>query len=143
VVVDSSNNVIVTGHSDNGTNYDCTTIKYSSVGVLLWITRYNGAGYPCAVAVDRTGNVIVTGSDDYTTIKYVFPLMITDFKLIDGTFRMSLDNLQPNPIVIEASTDLSGWVPVYTNTAPANVLFYTDPESSNSPKRFHRAFQAP
>ena len=32
---------------------------------------------------------------------------------------------------------------VFTNTTPTNVLFYTDPEASNSPTRFYRAFQFP
>jgi len=46
--------------------------------------------------------------------------------------------------VIEACTNLStNWAPVFTNTTPTNVLFYTDPEASNSPTRFYRAFQFP
>jgi hypothetical protein len=45
--------------------------------------------------------------------------------------------------VIEASTNLAGWSPVFTNTTPTNVLFYTDPDAGNSPTRFYRAFQFP
>jgi hypothetical protein len=45
--------------------------------------------------------------------------------------------------VIEASTNLAGWAPVFTNTTPTNVLFYTDPDASNWPWRFYRAFQFP
>ena len=47
------------------------------------------------------------------------------------------------PLVIEASTNLAGWAPVFTNTTPTNVLFYTDPDAGNSPTRFYRAFQFP
>ena len=49
------------------------------------------------------------------------------------------DVLQPGTLVIEASTNLVGWAPVFTNTTPTNVLFYTDPDSSNHLWRFYRA----
>ena len=82
VAVDGSNNVIVTGYSTgSGSDYDYATIKYSSAGVPLWTNRYNGPGngddHACAVAVDGSNNVIVTGYStgsgsgyDYATIKY-------------------------------------------------------------------------
>ena len=53
------------------------------------------------------------------------------------------DVLQPGTLVIEASTNLAGWVPVFTNTTPTNVLFYTDPDASNYLRRFYRVFQFP
>jgi hypothetical protein len=61
---------------------DIATIKYSPEGALLWAARYHGSGeryhYPHAMAVDRQGNVYVTGvsnrtrlskSGNYATIK--------------------------------------------------------------------------
>jgi hypothetical protein len=43
VAVDSSGNVVVTGFSHNGTNYDYYTAKYAVTnGLLLWERRYNG-----------------------------------------------------------------------------------------------------
>ena len=47
------------------------------------------------------------------------------------------------PVVLEASTDLAGWAPVFTNTTPTNVLFYTDPEAASHLWRFYRALQFP
>jgi len=73
VVVDRSGNVILTGWSkgNNGPAdcddcfYDYYTAKYSQNGALLWSKRYNGIGNSTdqanALAVDATGNVIVTG----------------------------------------------------------------------------------
>jgi len=82
IEIDNSGNVYVTGHSQgNGTDFDITTIKYSSNGIQLWLARYNGPanGYDRAtkLKLDAAGNVYVTGysmgngtNSDYATIKY-------------------------------------------------------------------------
>ncbi len=160
LAVDASNSVIVTGRSEASASsyiYDYATIKYSSTGVPLWTNLYNGPGngddQACAVAVDRSGNVIVTGYStgsggdyDFATVKYVCvpsPVM-TGLQLANGTFQIRVDDvLQPGTLVIEASTKLASWAPVFTNTTPTNVLFYTDPDASSSLTRFYRAFQFP
>jgi len=67
ILSDTNGNVIVTGYSYGGvgTRHDYLTIKYSSSGVPVWTNRYNGPAngndYAFAVAIDRTGNVFVTG----------------------------------------------------------------------------------
>ena len=82
IAVDSSSNVIVTGSSTGlGTGEDYATIKYSNAGVPLWNNRYDGPAqgddFPAGIAVDRGGNVFVTGSStatngylDYATVAY-------------------------------------------------------------------------
>jgi len=77
VAVDGSGNVVVTGSSYNGTNEDYYTGKYAAAdGALLWEKRYNGPensyDYASAVAVDGSGNVVVTGTSQggYYTAKY-------------------------------------------------------------------------
>ena len=83
VAVDSSGKVFVTGHSDGGAGWsmDYATVAYSSTGVPLWTNRYSGPAnsddYARASAVDRDGNVFVTGysigvgtSNDYATVAY-------------------------------------------------------------------------
>jgi hypothetical protein len=87
--LDGNGNVFVTGDSrGTGSGRDYATIMYSSAGVPLWTNRYSGpafAGYAgdvaTSLAVDSSGNVIVTGASDrlgdsdfpyfdFATIKY-------------------------------------------------------------------------
>jgi len=84
ITVDASGNVYVTGYSQTNvlTNYDYATVKYNSTGAQQWAQLYNGTGNDLdranAIAVDATGNVIVTGksvgastaAEDIVTIKY-------------------------------------------------------------------------
>jgi hypothetical protein len=100
-----------------------------------------------------SNNVIVTGCStgsgsnyDFATINYICvpSPVLTGLQLTNGTFQMEVDNvLQPGTLVIEVSTNLAGWAPVFTNTMPTNVLFYADPYAGNFPRRFYRAFQFP
>ena len=103
--------------------------------------------------MDRSGNVIVTGYStgsggdyDFATVKYICvpSPVLTGLQLTNGTFQLRVDDLlQPGTLVIEACTNLAGWAPVFTNTTPTNVLFYTDPDATNYPGRFYRAYQFP
>ena len=92
LAVDPFGDVIVTGHvyvgpyTTNGVtiyNHDYATVKYSSVGIPLWTNFFNGMGngkdFANALAVDKGGNIYVTGystsiggDQDYATIQ-VFP----------------------------------------------------------------------
>lgn len=80
IAVDGNGNVFVTGFSRwfQFRSY-FTTIKYSGAGVPLWTNRYgygpDDAARGNAIAIDRDGNILVTGSSydlgtDYVTIKY-------------------------------------------------------------------------
>lgn len=84
--VDLVGNVFVTGRSMGATTgWDYVTIKYNTLGVLEWISTYNGfAGVsqgqdvPRSICVDDMGNSYVTGNsnvwtgnlDDILTVKY-------------------------------------------------------------------------
>jgi hypothetical protein len=93
--------------------------------------------------------VIVTGwsastSSDFLTVKYAYlsPPVVTAAQLTNGTVQLRVDEvLLDCTVVIEVSTNLDAWVPVFTNTKPTNVLLYTDPDAGSLPMRFYRAFQ--
>ncbi len=83
VAIDDSDNVYVTGYT-GGTALppDYVTIKYNRSGIKQWVAHYDntqasGSDIAKAIAVDRWGNVYVTGhsvgagtSTDYATVKY-------------------------------------------------------------------------
>ena len=82
LAIDPQGNAYVTGRSSgNNTSTDFATVKYDSDGNLAWVARYDGPASlrdeATAIAVDRSGNVYVTGqsaisatSSDYATVSY-------------------------------------------------------------------------
>ncbi len=83
IAVDGSGNAYVIGSSSgSGTGYDYATVKYSGGGSEVWVARYtlviHGSEAGRKVAIDGSGNVLVTGSTyspgtipyDCVTIKY-------------------------------------------------------------------------
>lgn len=86
LAVDTNGNVYVTGGShggdplSGGSGMDYATIAYSSAGVPLWTNYYNGPANnydrAYAIAVEASGNVVVTGGEGsasgsvVATIKY-------------------------------------------------------------------------
>ncbi|HEY5912374.1 MAG TPA: hypothetical protein VJA21_17370 [Verrucomicrobiae bacterium] len=164
VAIDHNNDVLVTGYSSGAQNADYVTIKYSSAGQPLWTNRYNGPANggddPTAVAIDSRNNVIVTGGSygvgssgqmgsDFLTVKYVCvpsvpPPFLTGLQLANGNFQLQVEDvLQPGTLVIEASADLGGWAPVFTNATPTNPFLYTVPNAGSPTRRYYRAFQLP
>jgi Beta-propeller repeat len=147
VTVDDNNNVLVTGYSSG----DYATLKYSNAGILLWTNRYKGpgdGGEAWAMVMDRNGDVIVTGESgggasgfDYATIKFLSSPVIADAQMTNGIFQMRLR--RPNTVMIEASTNLVGWMPIFTNHTSTNLLFYGDPDAGSHLRRFYRALRVP
>ncbi len=82
ILVDSSENIYVTGRSWGGATYsDYATIAYDSSGNELWVARYDGGAslndLATGIALDNSGNVYVTGrsqdqskENDFATVKY-------------------------------------------------------------------------
>ncbi|MBI4810878.1 MAG: SBBP repeat-containing protein, partial [Ignavibacteriales bacterium] len=84
IAIDNNNlKIFITGYTNYrlGGYRDATTIRYNDDGTISWLMRYDGTSggddIPSALALDRKGNVFVTGSSegvrssyDFFTLKY-------------------------------------------------------------------------
>ena len=100
--------------------------------------------FPQGVAVDSAGNVYVADTS-HNTIRKGSPASRTfisepGFGFDGGHFGFNLTGPAGRSVVVEASTDLMNWLPLWTNTFtfPA-ALHFSDPQSGASPTRFYRA----
>jgi hypothetical protein len=58
---------------------------------------------------------------------------------LSGAFGFNVGAVSGQNLVIEASTNLTSWTPVSTNTMGSGPLYFSDPASANFSKRFYRA----
>jgi hypothetical protein len=119
------------------------TIAYSNTGELLWENRYYGPGGPGlfpppGIAVDRDGNVIVTGQFDdgsgssySATIKYSSSLpapVQLDSQKLNNELVLSWTNagfnLQTAPALTGPFTNILGASSPYTNVTSSAQQFF-------------------
>ena len=134
MVTDDLGNVYVTGgqlknNYTSEANYDYLTIKYSTSGIEEWIARYdgfNGQDYASAIAIDKAGNLYITGNSegngtktDIVTIKYNntgVQQWVTRFNgtgnSYDHAFAIKVDN-HDNVYVVGYSETVIGSMPDY------------------------------
>jgi hypothetical protein len=93
------------------------------------------------VAVDSAGNVYVADTFNNMIRKGYPAARILNsgpgFGFNDGR-SASIYRADGKLVVVEASTDLVSWLPIWTNTLAA-ALSFRDPQSSVSFNRFYRA----
>ena len=147
ITVDQVNGVYVTGYSPgaNGTN-DIVTIKYDPNGNQIWLQRYsspgNGNDAGNAIAVDKNGNVYVTGYEttaaggtEIVTIKYS---PITLQRRSDGTVILQAQGSPGESFDIQASTNLLNWLNLGSVLADTNGLMqFDDTNAPAFPSRFY------
>jgi uncharacterized delta-60 repeat protein len=72
----------------------------------------------------------------------VVPLRIItedpEFGIADGRFGFNISGPPGQPFRVEASTNLTHWTPVWTNTSGSNPVLFRDPELSDAPRRLYR-----
>ena len=120
LALNDSGHIYVTGQSIGSTQWtDYATVKYDASGEELWVARYDGPGsrfdYGIDLALDRSGNIYVTGwsdsagwSVDIATIKYD-PSGSEEWVMrYDGTEN---DHDEPEAITIDehGSIYVTGW----------------------------------
>jgi sugar lactone lactonase YvrE len=151
VAVDAATNVYVADYGNN------TIRKVTPAGVVTTLAGIsavsgtnNGTGsgalfdLPSGVAVTAGGNVYVADTGN-STIRIGFPA-INPPVIVPGSpafsagqFGFNLTGPAGQQVVVEASTNLSNWLAIWTNTFGASVLPFSDSQSSAESNRFYRA----
>jgi hypothetical protein len=80
IVIDSQDNIIVTGYSGEGSSYNAYTIKYDNNGNEIWSASYNSGKHDVGyyISIDRNDNIYILGYSgnlpisvgDYFILKY-------------------------------------------------------------------------
>ncbi len=121
------------------------------------IREVHFAGFPIFVQT----NVSVTSAGNYTvvitspygsvtsavasltvTIPQTPPQIIasgTNFGFVANQFGFNISGAFGQTIVVDGSTNLVDWMPLFTNTAGNNPFYFFDPSATNLAWRFYRA----
>jgi hypothetical protein len=148
IAVDGATNLYVADSHNNtirkvtpvGTNWVVTTLA----GTVGFFGTTDGSGSvvrfsnPAGVAVDSAGNLYVADYYFSTIRKGSPPPRILNAGFIGGKFGFNLTGPPGQLAVVEASSDLSNWLSIWTNTF-ARDLTFSDPQSGLSSNRFYRA----
>jgi uncharacterized repeat protein (TIGR01451 family) len=116
--------------------------------ILVTITVPNTIGTIYNYATDISSTPDYNSDDDLASISVNVgtptPFQLTgNFVFSSGTFQFGV-NGGSGKVVVEASTNLIDWVPVYTNPAPYTVPFsFSDPAAGGYQDRFYRAITVP
>ncbi len=69
------------------------------------------------------------------------PPIVKSLQIISGQPQLVLSVPPARSVVLQASTNLSDWVPISTNTSPVSTLIVNDSQAGNSPRRFYRILE--
>jgi hypothetical protein len=118
-------------------------------GQVGGIGTNNGAGtnalfyYPFDLAVDGTGSLLIADMNNNTIrIGYLPPRILTAAPppgFNAGNFGFTMTGPIAQLVVVEASTNLPVWFPIWTNAFGEGSLTFQDAQNAAPPPRFYRA----
>jgi hypothetical protein len=129
-ITDSGNNRIRKAHFAGD-----PTLMLASVGLI-------DAGNYRVVVTSPYGSMTSAVAVLTVTVPRTPPQIITgdaSFGFQTNHFGFNVSGAVGQTIVVDGSTDLVGWTPLFTNTVVSSPFYFFDPASTNYPSRFYRA----
>ena len=99
------------------------------------------AGHYTVVVTSPYGSVTSAVAVLTVTIPRTPPQIITgdtSFGFRSNQFGFNVSGGVGQTIVVDGSTDLVGWFPLFTNTVSVSPFYFSDPTATNFPRRFYR-----
>jgi streptogramin lyase len=153
VAVDNATNVYVTDYGNDtirriswgGTNWTVTTLAgLAGLSGSTDATGIDARFYtPTGLAVNTYGVLYIADDQNFTVRQAVLvinpPVIVIGSEVfVSNHFGFSLTGTMGQTIVVQGSTDLINWLPLWTNTFGTNALSFSDP-TNESTERFYRA----
>ena len=110
--------------------------------LMLGNLSTNNAGNYSVVIQNASGSITSSVATLTVTIPTTPPQIITTngrFGFLTNQFGFNLNGAYGQTIVVDGSTNLLDWTPLFTNTANGSPFSFSDPAWTNFPWRFYRA----
>ncbi len=141
-VADQGNHTIRKG-TPVGTNWVVTTLagKVGSSGSADGTGRAARFFEPSFLAVDSAGKLYVVDNNAIRQGVRAFAIISSgpSFGFSGGQMGFALTGPAGQAVVVDASTDLANWLPIWTNTMSVGPLQFSDPDTGVNSYRFYRA----
>jgi sugar lactone lactonase YvrE len=138
-VADIDNNTI-RKLTPTGTNWMVTTLAGlpGSYGVASGTGSTARFFEPTGIAIDRAGNVYVADTWNNAIRKGHPALAITSLSRSNGQWGFNLSGPPGQTVLVQTSSDLVNWLPLWTNTLTGGGVYFNDRNWANYPARFYR-----
>jgi len=113
----------------------------TNASLTLTNLRAADAGAYSVIVSNASGSL--TSTDAQLTVQPGLNFIGGSAFLAGGQFQVQLDGVPGQGFVMEASSDLLNWIPVYTNGGGAGTIQFIDPAAGTFPRRFYRGRAVP
>jgi len=156
--------IIVTQPSNQAVAFGSNTtfsVAVTGIAPLLYQWQFDGSNLAAAINTNIVFNVVSsTNAGNYDVVignpygsitSAVVALSVLGvpvsfvttsggIQFSNGQLHLSLSGLTgQGPVVIDASTNLTQWTPIFTNPSGFGTIQFVDPTATNYPSRYYRA----
>jgi len=112
----------------------------NTAGGASFVHSYAAGTYAVTLIASNSAGTSTLVSNNLIVAVSPQNIWISDLQSSSAGFSFTVNGLTHHgPVIIQASDDLNGWTPQYTNPAVTGTLPYIDSSATNSPNRFYRA----